>query len=195
MNILQFWLLDSIVKFKATFVDLDARPEDQEPLANEQIDDEDDLGRPGVGQSSVDTEWQSSTRFSTSSNRSFTRLQPKENEDAASSVPTSASSRTIVPRRRSPPPSPSQVVTPRSSYGSIGDDSILRTSRERWRSAQDDEDEHTKWSKGLGAESDELSRSFADTSLPRSKSPSSHKQWESWHMPTMPSPEKHASLR
>jgi hypothetical protein len=188
MNILQFWLLDSIVKFQATFVGVNARLEDQEPLVNGQFD-EDDFDRPSEGPSSIDVERRPRRSFSSQSftlpRRSVTKSRRREDE-VASSVLTSTSSKTIIPIRRSPPPSPSQVVTPSSSYGSIGGDGAMRSSRERWRSVEDDDVEHAKWSQGLGFERGEFpsaAGAAGDTGRPRSKSPTSRKQWESWHMP------------
>lgn len=201
MNILQFWLLDSIVKFKATFAGFDTGPEDQERLVSEQFDDEDDFDAPNGDSSSMhaEVERRPPPSFSSESSTLPINLHANDN-DAASSPPTSTSSRTIIPRRQSPPPSPSQKVTPSSSYGSIGDDAAVRTSRERYRYVEDDDDEHTKWSKGLGFERSEYSWPVApDTAgeigRPISNSPTSQKQWESWRMPKISLPRKGEPLR
>jgi len=198
MNILQFWLLDSIVKFKASFAGIDARPEDQRPLVNEQFDDEDDFDEAAGRPSLLDIEGRPLSPFSSESStfpsHSQVNSHAKENDNVASSVPTSTSSKTIIPRRRSPPPSPSQVVTPSSSYGSIGGNMAVLASRERWRSIEDDDYEHAKWSKGLGFESSEPLQSavdaVGDSGRPRPTSPTSQKRWETWHMPEILSPPK-----
>jgi len=198
MNILQFWLLDSIVKFKTSFASIDARPDDQRPLVNEQSDDENDFDETDGRPSLLDIERRPLPPFSPESStflsHSHVNSHVKENDNVASSVPTSVSSKTIIPRRRSPPPSPSQVVTPSSSYGSTGDDMAVRTSRERWRSVEDDDDEHAKWSKGLGFEASEPSWSAVDavrdSGRPGPTSPTSQKRRETWHMPEILSPPK-----
>lgn len=189
MNILQFWLLDSIVKFKATFVGVDARPEDEEPLVNEQFEDEDIFNRPSGDPSLLDierrTRQSSSSESFTPPNRPLTQSHPGEGE-VASSVPTSTSSKTTIPIRRSPPPSPYQVATPSSSHGSMGNDEAVRSSREQWRSGADDDVEHSKWSLGRSVEHSEFrsaTGAVGDAGRPRPKSPTSQKQWESWQMP------------
>lgn len=207
MNILQFWLIDSIVKFKTTFVD-DAGPssEDREPLVNENFendDDEDDSTDTRRPRASMDIERgsvRSRNSYSASvsaSSRTFSNSHTKENDDASSSAPTSSSSRTVVPRRRSPPPEPSHGYTPSSSYGSIGADDATRLSRERarWGLREEDDDEHAKWGRSLGQDNDADSASGTEDGRRRSVSPAALKQWESWNMPVISPPIKDQPLR
>lgn len=187
MNILQFWLIDSIVKFKATFVDDVGRSsEDREPLVNDNDEDDEDAADSRGPRASVDIE-RGSTRSRTSysasvsaSSRTFSDSHTKESDDASSSAPTSSSSRTVVPRRRSPPPEPSHGYTPSSSYGSIDASDATRLSRERakWGLRGEDDDEHAKWGRSLGQENDSDSASGTEVGRRRSTSPTALKQME-----------------
>jgi hypothetical protein len=120
---------------------------------------------------------------------------------------TSTPSRTITVRPRSPPASPSPGLSGSraSSYDSMHTPAHSPT-RNRWRSnsAEEDEDEHTKWGrslsssiidggdtvgdgKGVGAGS---TVSDGGTSIAQRKgtSKSSSTRWESWRMPVITSP-------
>ncbi|KAF8312697.1 hypothetical protein DL93DRAFT_2138394 [Clavulina sp. PMI_390] len=179
MNIVQFWLIDSIVKFKSTFVEVSSprSHEDRNPL----VDDYDEDNDNDSGRYENDIEGNSPhsrTSYSvppSASSKTFTdRARITHNDDGPASTPTSSSSRTIMPRRRSPPPDPAPSYTPSSSYGSTG---VL------------DDDEHAKWGREFDAEGDADTGAGMSTSpgKARSRSPADLKKsrLESWNMPVL----------
>jgi hypothetical protein len=135
MNVLQFWIIDSIVKFQNTSVEdstteSGTTPSDREPLVlGDQASDPDDEFDLETGHGAKFIEQNASTS-------SMARRRPSPGRLVTLSIPddrpaTLASPAPSAPktmRRRSPPPSPS----PTTSYDSLGDDGSISQMNESW---------------------------------------------------------------
>ena len=207
MNIIQFWLIDSIVKFQSTFVDIPGPsddPEDQRPLFNDHSSEDGDDGGEYTHQDSSDVE-NGDVRSRTSAHPSpiipGSRSAPIEDPSGISSTPTSTSSRTITIKRRSPPPSPRRNGSGSSSYGST--DAPIR-SPPSWMSRTESQDEHTKWGMSFGSGAVGVVHDITgdvtllgdDTTADKERRPSlksiNSTKKESWKMPVIVSPPSNA---
>lgn len=182
MNVLQFWIIDSIVKFKNITTkdeafDSEATPADREPLV---------LGG-DASDSDGESDLEAGTRakvLSQNASSSIGRRRPSPGRVDAPRIPGALSNDTlnidpiILPsssgsqtiRRRSPPPSPSLT----SSYGSLGSDGDAGQTNDSWSRASD----------GMAGDSRKCG-----PSAERSVSPADDtKRREAWNMPVRSHP-------
>lgn len=162
MNVLQFWLIDSIVKASA-FLEADraaASTANYQPLRRDSSDESEseddaqaarppDLESPSkAGSTSRSASGRASTVSTASAPKSIRstrqRSLDKPRNPGPSSIPVASSIHDYPPsrqgsplpspksasfrslRKRSPPPSPSPVVTPSGDYGATGDSPRLK---------------------------------------------------------------------
>ncbi|KAG8931962.1 hypothetical protein FRC02_001842 [Tulasnella sp. 418] len=198
MNILQFWIIDSIVKASVLLLDLDTHnpatsPDRQrlvdsldEPYSSDEDDDVQDrhsnhVRKPSDEESHLEGRTKNISSSGNSRSSSLERKSTSSKHRQRSLVvgveyhdypPSTSSSRrgSPQPRRRSPPPSPSPIATPSAGYGSMDDSPrMLPTSRS---------DAVAGWEWNEQRDSEEDTRPLPPV------------RKESWNMPTIASPTK-----
>ncbi len=186
MNVLQFWLIDSIVKFKGALTRAeidDGSSGGETPYTDDELgpDANEDAYKPDIenGQS------HHQSNLSPSPLPGAMAVRPPQ--ESSSPIPaSSASSRTITAAnvfRRSPPPSPS--VSSMRSYGSNGSNGLNPQFASSSRCS-----DQSDVSRVLGGDGD-----GALTVTPPSDGRGIPEKWESWKMTSPPSKDVTSNVR